>query len=65
MTRMDTENDPPKLARRRGPVPQGGERYNVILDPDLAEWAKHQPGGMSETLRRLLREAKEKEGRKR
>jgi hypothetical protein len=29
-----------------------------MLDPDLIEWGKLQPGGLSETVRRLLREAK-------
>jgi hypothetical protein len=31
------------------------------IDIDLLEWGKRQPGGLSETVRRLLREAKERE----
>lgn len=63
MRAMETTQEKPK--KRPGPVPQGFGRYNVTLEPDLAEWAKYQPGGMSETIRRLLREAKEKEDRRR
>lgn len=48
--------------KRRGPVP-GPEkaRTNVLIEPDLLEWGKHQPGGFSELVRRLVREAKEKQ----
>jgi hypothetical protein len=30
----------------------------LMLDPDLIEWGKQQPQALSETVRRLLREAK-------
>ena len=46
--------------RRKGPVPGPlTERYQVLLEPELAEWAKAQPGGLSELLRRSLREVYE------
>ena len=50
-----------KTKKKPGRVPQGNNRYNVILPEELAEWLKHQPGGMSETLRVLVRDAKEKQ----
>lgn len=44
-----------------GPVARPGTRVtNVVLDGDAADWAKEQPGGLSETLRRLLREEMER-----
>jgi len=48
-------------ARKRGPVPgPKTERYQVLLDPDAADWGKRQPGGLSELLRKLLSDAYEK-----
>lgn len=44
-------------AKRPGPVPGPPTRkYNILLDEALAEWAKRQSGGLSELLRRLLKE---------
>lgn len=43
--------------RRPGPVPGVPTRkYNVLIEEPLAEWAKGQPGGLSEMVRRLLKE---------
>lgn len=43
--------------RRRGPVPgPATEQYTVLLEPETAEWGKDEPGGLSELVRRLLRE---------
>ena len=48
--------------RRPGPVPGPPTRkYNILLDEELAEWGKQQPGGLSELLRRLLKEEREKQ----
>ena len=33
-------------------------RYTMTLDPEDAGWAKGQPGGLSGTIRRLLRAAR-------
>lgn len=33
-------------------------KYTVLLEEDLAEWAKRQPGGLSDLMRRLLKEAR-------
>ncbi len=53
--RMDT-HDVEKSPRRPGPVPgPPTARYQVLLEPRDAEWAKTQPGGLSEMLRRLLK----------
>ena len=38
-------------------------RTTVVLDRDLLEWGKNQPGGLSRLLRELLQEAaKQKRG---
>ena len=44
--------------RRRGRVPSEAERIKttLLLDLDTVEWGKRQPGGLSETIRQLLRE---------
>ena len=36
------------------------EKFTLSLDPDFADWGKRQPGGLSELVRRLLKEAHEK-----
>jgi hypothetical protein len=43
--------------RVKGPATQ---KYTLMLDEADAEWGKQQPGGLSELLRRFLREAREK-----
>ena len=43
--------------KKPGPMPGSPTRkYNVLLDEELAEWGKAQPGGLSELLRRILKE---------
>lgn len=53
----------PKTRKRPGRVP-GPEtgKYTVLLSPELAEWGKYQPGGLSETIRVLMQAARGKEG---
>ncbi len=47
-----------KTRRKPGPVAdRNAVRTTVVLDRDLAEWGKNQPGGLSRLLRELLREA--------
>jgi len=49
------------VRKKPGPAPRlNTDRTTLMLDPDLIEWGKQQPGGLSETVRRLLREAKVK-----
>ena len=53
-----------QTGRTRGRVPgtaAGTERVKttLLLDLDTVEWGKHQPGGLSELLRALLRQAME------
>jgi hypothetical protein len=57
---METKQETKPRKKPGRVATEGRGRYNVMLDDDLAEWAKHQPGGMSETLRRLLVDAKAK-----
>ena len=47
-----------RRGRPRLTVPSGMVKVTTLLDPEDTEWAKLQPGGMANTLRRLLREAR-------
>lgn len=51
-----------KTVKKRGPLP-GPERSRttVYLEPELVEWAKRHPLGLSELVRRLVAEEKRKE----
>ena len=47
-----------KIRRKPGPKPKAKtQQYALMLEPEPADWAKGQPGGLSEFVRRLLREA--------
>jgi hypothetical protein len=35
------------------------KKYNVLIEEELAEWGKREPGGLSELVRRLLKKARE------
>lgn len=60
MNRMEKTEEPAR--RKPGPVPGPPTRkYNVLLDEDLADWGKQQPGGLSELVRRLLRAERQKQ----
>ena len=55
-----------KTRRKPGPVPNPARRRTtVMLEDELAEWGKRQPGGLSELLRRLLMEERERQRRER
>lgn len=41
-------------AKKPGPMPKGFKRVNAFLPPDMIEWAKAQPEGLSGLLRQLL-----------
>jgi hypothetical protein len=48
--------------KKPGPVPGPlTVKATLRLEPELLEWGKHKPGGLSELVRRLLREEYEKE----
>lgn len=52
-----------KTKGKPGPVPGPEKRqFTILIEPDLGEWGKHQPGGLSELVRRLLREERAKYG---
>ncbi len=57
MANTDTETGA-KDGRRRGRVPSQTERVKttLLLDLDMVEWGKREPGGLSEIIRRLLRQ---------
>ena len=57
----ETRGDGMKERRRPGPTPGPSRRkVNVLLEEDLSEWGKRQPGGLSELTRRLLREERQR-----
>ena len=47
--------------RTRGRVPADAERVKttLLLDLNTVEWGKREPGGLSELIRQLLRQAME------
>ena len=51
-----------KERKRSGPIPGPlTAKITVLIEPDMIEWGKRQPGGLSATLRKLLRETKDKD----
>jgi hypothetical protein len=53
-----------RVRRKPGPVPGPPTRkYNLLLDEELGEWGKQQPGGLSELVRQLLTEEKNRRSR--
>ena len=57
------ENETTHAPRKR-PGPVAGPptiRYSVLLEEDLGEWGKQQPGGLSELIRRLLKAERERQ----
>ena len=55
------ESDSKEARARRKPGPAPGpptRKYNLLLGEELGEWGKQQPGGLSELVRRLLKEEK-------
>ncbi len=57
MASLSTQDQP--TLKRRGPKPKGFVRFNLLLEPDVAEWAMDQPDGLSGTIRRCLRAERE------
>lgn len=59
----DMETERISARRKRGPIP-GPERIRttVYIEPALVDWAKRKPRGLSEYVRQLLQEAKDREG---
>ena len=48
---------------KKGPVPGPETRqFTVLLPPDLGDWGKRQPGGLSELMRRLLQQERDRKG---
>ncbi len=56
---METETpERKKPGPRPDPALARMDKYTMKLDPEDAEWGKAQPGGLSDLVRRLLREAR-------
>ena len=50
-----------KTRKKPGPIPGPPMRkYNVLIEEELAEWGKRQPGGLSELIRALLTEERKR-----
>jgi hypothetical protein len=58
---ISMENETEPEGRKRGRVAADAARVKttLLLDLDTVEWGKHQPGGLSELIRQLLRQAYE------
>ena len=55
---METKNHATHERKKPGPVPgPATKKYTVLLDAELGEWGKRQPGGLSAVLRGLLQSA--------
>lgn len=56
---MDNIHTTTPKGRTRGriPAPVARVKTTLLLDLDTVEWGKRQPGGLSEIIRRLLRQA--------
>lgn len=51
-----------KERRKPGPLPGPKmQQASVLLPPELLQWGKEQPGGLSETIRRLMADAQKKQ----
>ena len=48
---------PPKPGR----PPQGNVKCQVVLEPEIVQWAKYHPEGISGMLRRLMRDEYERQ----
>jgi hypothetical protein len=56
----DLANSQPVARRKPGPTPRlkGARSINILLEDDLIEWGKSQPGGLSQMVREFLRTSK-------
>jgi hypothetical protein len=56
---MNIENKEPK---KPGRIPGNATvKATILIEPDLLEWGKRQPGGLSDTIRKALKEIRQKE----
>ena len=46
--------------KKPGPTPKGFKRVNAFLPPEMIEWAKNRPEGLSALLRRLLTQERQR-----
>ena len=59
--RENPDSGEARVRRKPGPVPGPPTRkYNLLLDEELGEWGKQQPGGLSELVRRLIKEERDR-----
>jgi hypothetical protein len=52
------------MPRKKGPIPQGYANTHIQIEPDLLAWGKQQPGGFAALVRKLVRDARDREQRK-
>jgi len=58
------QNEVVTTRKKPGPVPGPQTRkYNILIEEEIAEWGKRQPGGLSELIRKLLSEEMSRERR--
>ena len=51
--------------KKPGRPPQGNVKCQVVLEPEIVQWAKYHPEGISGMLRRLMRDEYERQCRAR
>lgn len=49
--------------KKRGPLKRGYGNVHILLPPDLIDWAKAQPEGLSGVARRLFTEERRRQAR--
>jgi hypothetical protein len=51
---------PSPQPKKPGPPKRGYGHAHILLPPDLIEWAKHHPEGLSGLVRRLLAQERDR-----
>ena len=58
-----------EVKKKPGPTAQtrsaGTVRTSLMLAPDMVEWGKSQPGGLSALVRRLITQERQRQGKSR
>ena len=61
---MSTSPDT-KQPKKRGPAPKGYVDTHIFLPPEIIEWGKTKPDGLSSLIRRLCIEERDRERQRR
>ena len=62
LAKMRTNVQETPKRKKPGPIPGPPTRkYNLLIEEELGEWGKLQPGGLSAVVRRLLKAEQKKQ----